>query len=292
MPILAIFLVLLSCFGHAAWNLLAKRCPDPVAALWRALLLSVVLLTPFSLTFLLSAAGDWPEQVWYCLLISSISQALYAYALGRAYRSGDLSLAYPIARSAPLFVALWALVWLGEPIDTAGGMGIVTVVAGAVLLSLPSGRRPRHAAVARTIGWAVLTALCTSVYSVADRAAMLHVSGGLGRTAYLHLEFVGMWAGLTVLIARSHPWRSLAIRTELISSAAIGVLQPVTYLLVLFALAMPDAGVSYVVALRQFSAVIGVILGWRLLRERRGWMRLLSAVIMVVGLALVAGPQR
>ena len=292
MPILAIFLVLLSCFGHAAWNLLAKRSPDPLAALWRALLLSVVLLAPFSLTFLPRASSDWPAQVWYCLLISSVSQALYAYALGRAYQSGDLSLAYPIARSAPLFVALWALVWLGEPIDAAGGIGIVTVVVGAVLLSLPSGQRAGHRALARTIGWALLTALCTSVYSVADRAAMLHVSGGLGRTAYLHLQFVGMWAGLTVLIARSRPWRSLTVRAELTSSAAIGVLQPVTYLLVLFALAMPDAGVSYVVALRQFSAVIGVILGWRLLRERRGWMRLLSAVIMVVGLILVAGPRR
>jgi len=292
MPILAIFLVLLSCFGHAAWNLLAKRCPDPVAALWRALLLSVVLLAPFSLTFLLRASGDWPSQVWYCLLVSSASQALYAYALGRAYRCGDLSLVYPIARSAPLFVALWALVWLGEPIDTAGGIGIVTIFVGAILLSLPTGGQPRHTALARTIGWAVLTALCTSVYSVADRAAMLHVSGGLGRTAYLHMQFVGMWAGLTVLIARSRPWRSLTVRAELISNAAIGVLQPLTYLLVLFALAMPDAGVSYVVALRQFSAVIGVVLGWRLLRESRGWIRLLSAVIMVVGLALVAGPRR
>ena len=292
MPILAIFLVLLSCFGHAAWNLLAKRCDDPLAALWRALLFSIVLLAPFSLTFFLHAGGDWPEKVWYCLLTSSVSQALYAYALGRAYRSGDLSLAYPIARSAPLFVALWAVVWLGESIDAAGGIGIVTVVVGAVLLSLPSGRQPRHTAVARTIGWAVLTALCTSVYSVADRAAMLHIPSGLGRTAYLHLEFAGMWAGLTVLIAWSRPWRSLTVRRELVSSAAIGVLQPATYLLVLFALAMPNAGVSYVVALRQFSAVIGVILGWQLLRERRGWMRLLSAVIMVVGLILVAGPRR
>ena len=136
MPNLAIFLVLLSCFGHAAWNLLAKRCPDPVAALWRSLLLSIVLLAPFSLTVLLRASGDWPVQVWYCLLTSSVSQALYVYALGRAYRCGDLSLAYPIARSAPLFVAVWALVCLGEPIDAAGGIGILTVVVGAVLLSL------------------------------------------------------------------------------------------------------------------------------------------------------------
>ncbi|HUW84950.1 MAG TPA: DMT family transporter [Phycisphaerae bacterium] len=292
MPILAISLVLLSCFGHAAWNLLAKRRSDPVAALWRSLLLSVVLLAPFSLTFLLHAPGRWPDQVWYCLLTSSASQALYAYALGRAYRCGDLSLAYPIARSAPLFVAVWALVWLGEPIDAAGGVGIVTVVVGAVLLSLPAGRQPRHAALARTIGWAVLTALCTSVYSVADRAAMLQIPSGLGRTAYLHLEFFGMWAGLTLLVCRSRPWKEFAVRSERTAAVAIGVLQPLTYLLVLSALAMPDAGVSYVVALRQFSAVIGVVFGWRLLRESHGWMRLLSAVIMVVGLALVAAPRR
>jgi len=291
MPILATSLVLLSCFGHAAWNLLAKRQPDPVAALWRSLMLSVVLLAPFSLTFLLHASGRWPDQVWYCLLTSSVSQALYAYALGRAYRCGDLSLVYPIARSAPLFVAVWALVWLGEPIDVAGGTGIVTVVVGAVLLSLPADRQHRQAPVAPTIGWAVLTALCTSVYSVADRVAMLQIPSGLGRIAYLHLEFVGMATGLTLLVARSRPWQGFAVRSERTGAVAIGVLQPVTYLLVLSALAMPDAGVSYVVALRQFSAILGVVFGWRLLRESRGWMRLLSAVIMVVGLALVTVPR-
>lgn len=50
------------------------------------------------------------------------------------------------------------------------------------------------------------------------------------------------------------------------------------------------AKASYIVAMRQFSAIVGVLFGWRLPGEPRGWRRLISVIIMVAGLVLVAGP--
>ncbi len=44
----------------------------------------------------------------------------YFLSLDMGYRSGDLSVVYPIARSAPLFVPLWATVFIGESIRFLG----------------------------------------------------------------------------------------------------------------------------------------------------------------------------
>ncbi|MFQ6047871.1 MAG: EamA family transporter, partial [Phycisphaerae bacterium] len=285
MPTSAIVLVLISCFSHAGWNLLAKRSRQRVGLFWWSTLVSAALLSPASIAFFLVLRGDWPQRVWAYLAVSGPALGLYKYALARAYRAGDLSLVYPIARSAPLFVAVWAAVLLGEWIDLAGGVGIVLVVAAAVALSLPPGGLAGAGPTGRAVGWAVLTALCSSIYSVADRAAMLAVDGWFGRLVYLQLEFTGMWLGLTLLSMSGlggGGWRVL--RAEGGSIVGVGLLEPLTYLMILLALSMPAAGVSYVVTLRQFSAIVGVLFGWRLLREPRGWLRLISAVVMVGGL--------
>ncbi len=290
MPLAATTLVLLSCFGHACWNLLAKRSRNPLATLWWSLLCAAVLVAPVSAVYFLLLDGGWPTRVWIYFCLSSVSRTLYIYCLARGYGSGDLSVVYPIARSAPLFVALWAMLWLHEHIDTTGGVGIVMVVVAAMTLASPPSIRGTSGTSAAAVGWAVAAALFSSFYSVIDRAAMLQLHGSLARGAYLHLTFAAMGLGLTVLDSRSRPWRHLPGRNGLLSCAAIGLLALGTYLMVLFAFAMPAAKTSYVVAMRQFSSIVGVLFGWRLLGEPRGWLRLISVIVMVAGLVLVAGP--
>jgi drug/metabolite transporter (DMT)-like permease len=46
--------------------------------------------------------------------------------------------------------------------------------------------------------------------------------------------------------------------------------------------------VSYVVAFRQVSLPIGVILGLLILRERGGWLRFSAVILMVAGLIFIA----
>jgi drug/metabolite transporter (DMT)-like permease len=290
MPLAAITLVVLSCFTHAGWNLLAKQGRQRLALFWWSTLWSVVLFAPASAAYFLISESVWPNRVWAYLACSGVSLTFYKYALARGYSAGDLSVVYPIARSAPLFVAIWATLWLHEPVDALGAAGIGMVIGGSVLVSIPPAGWRGSGPTLRAVGWAALTALCSSFYSVADRAAMLQVEGLLARLAYLHLEFAAMCLGLTLLSIPAAPWRLSALRQDLRGSVGIGILEPGTYWMILLALSMPAAPVTYVVALRQFSALIGVVLGWRLLREPRGWLRLGSAAIIVAGLVLVAGP--
>lgn len=292
MPVGAIALVLASCLGHASWNYLTKRSRDQVATMWWALVASLVVLSPLTVVRFFVLGADWPATVWLCLLGAATAQAVYITSLLRAYATGDLSVVYPIARSAPLFVAVWAALWLGESLSVVGGAGIVLVVGGAALLAIPGRHADGVRGTGSAIAWAVLTALASSLYSVADRAAMLNLSGWLDRVAYLNLEFMGMWAGLSLVAIRGKPWRRWRDGDTVRQASVIGLLQPATYFLVLMAMSIGAAQVSGIVALRQFSVVLGVLFGWRLLREPRGWVRLVSAVVMVVGLILVVGPWR
>jgi drug/metabolite transporter (DMT)-like permease len=58
------------------------------------------------------------------------------------------------------------------------------------------------------------------------------------------------------------------------------------YVLVLVAMSLVQ--VSYILALRQLSVILGVAAGVLLLRERYGRMRLLSSAIMFVGVYILA----
>ena len=71
--------------------------------------------------------------------MSGLIEAVYFITLTRAYALGDLSQVYPIARgSAPLFVLLWAMLFLGERPTLIGAGGIFIVVIGLYLVNLPT----------------------------------------------------------------------------------------------------------------------------------------------------------
>ncbi len=101
MPLLAIILVLISCFTHAAWNLLARRHRSELLFFQRML---VIIATVGFVPFVLSELGarSIPAQGWLCLLGSGICGGVYMYSLARAYGTTDFSIVYPVARALPV----------------------------------------------------------------------------------------------------------------------------------------------------------------------------------------------
>ena len=59
----------------------------------------------------------------------------------------------------------------------------------------------------------------------------------------------------------------------------------VAYLFALFAYKI--APLSYSGAIREVSVVIGAFLGWRLLGEKMGGMRVLGALVIFVGILII-----
>src|ERR1700754_3238118 len=128
--------VLFAAFCHASWNTLLKIKLDPFAANALITVASGVIglaLLPF--------VGVAPAVSWPWVGASLVWHMLYYYGLTEAYRTGELSQVYPIARgAAPLMTATVSTAFLGEDIGLQGWIGILVLVLGVFLLSIRGGR--------------------------------------------------------------------------------------------------------------------------------------------------------
>ena len=75
-------------------------------------------------------------------------------------------------------------------------------------------------------------------------------------------------------------------RAHPVAIVMIGLLNSGAYLLILFALR--DGMATQVLAVRQLSIPIGVLLGWKLLREALTLPRVIGAVLITTGCILAA----
>ena len=91
----------------------------------------------------------------------------YYVTLSQAYRTGDLSFAYPLMRgTAPLLVTVLGIVFLGEWPTAQGALGIVLISVGIVSIAFV--RRGRHPPAAAA--WALTNAAIIAVYTLVDGA--------------------------------------------------------------------------------------------------------------------------
>src|ERR687897_278034 len=124
--------VLFAALCHASWNTLLKIRLDPFAA--NALI--TVACGLIALPALL-VTGIAPVVSWPWVIASVILHLGYYIGLTEAYRTGDLSQVYPIARgAAPLMTAVVSTFAIGEYIGLFGWIGILTLVSGVFLLSI------------------------------------------------------------------------------------------------------------------------------------------------------------
>src|SRR5438105_5196183 len=141
---------------HAVWNALAKRARDQLVFLWSSVSLATVVLLPVGL---LALPGERIPAAAVPFVVATIAiHAVYFFALGRAYRHGDFSRVYPVARGLGVaLVPLIALTVFDEWLSPLGTLGVTLVVAGIVSLSLvarPAGAPPE--ARGRGTAWALL----------------------------------------------------------------------------------------------------------------------------------------
>ena len=283
MSTLAVGLLLLAAVLHAGWNLLTKGAKDRQVTLWWALLLAGLLLSP-------ALALEWPppREALLLGLAASVFEVLYSLALMAAYGVGDLSLVYPVARgSAPLLIAVWAVLWLDEQPSLAGWSGIGLCVLGLALVSLPSPLGQlldRQKRLGQALGLALLTGLCISGYSAINKLGLRH----LGPAAYTSLFHLGTAVLMAPLLLRQRGGKALLgpLREDRARTLAVGVLISGSSTLVMAALSLEPA--AYVGAVREISVILGALAGWLWLGEPFGIRRTIAATIMFAGLALIA----
>jgi len=300
MTLFALSLITVSAFSHAFWNFLSKNHNPQAAFFLMASISSAVILSPILIIFRAGLVAI-PPNVWGLIVATGAAQAVYYIFLAGAYRSGDLSHAYPLARSLP--VVLVALISLalgrGDQIHPQANVGFVAVTAGCILLPLPK-FSDFHLSQYRQkwILFALLAAVCITGYTLLDDQS-LRILRSLPATPLSYfgwallfgeLEAISISLLLTVFILSWVPERRVlwqASRSDWRIAALTGLIITATYGLILLAMAYVS-NVSYVLAFRQLSIPIGAALGMLVRKEAVYPPKLVGIGIVVVGLILVA----
>lgn len=271
-------LVLFAALLHASWNAMLHGTRDRFLSItWMgiaigAVSLLVVLFTP------LPAAAAWPY-----LIASGLVHIAYNLCLVRAYSSGDLAQAYPIARgSSPLIVTLGAALFAHEAIDLPHMIGIVMICGGIIALAL----QKRH--VSRS---GVLIALATgatiALYTVIDGIGV-RLSDGQAVT-YTAWMFLFYWAMPLLFVAARGPkalWTSARRAPKEVGSSVVGGLVSIAaYGIVIWA--MQAGAMGTVSALRETSVVFAVLIGQVFLRESVSAKAWLACMTVAAGAALL-----
>jgi len=285
MPPGALALVLFAAVLHTAWNLLVKGSGRKEVFTWWALLCGALVFLP-----ILIRGGPIPASVWPYAVTSALVEVLYYAVLGRAYDRGEFSRVYPIARgAAPAFLAAWAFLFLGERPGPQGLAGLAVLLAGLALVGgSPSSGTPREPWRRRFgsagVAEAIVVAICISVYSTIDAAAVRIVQPAaytvlvLGLTGLFLTPWVVARHGAAGILAE---WR--ARRGAIV---AVGCMTLLAYLLVLQAYAR--SRVAYAGAVREVSIVLAALAGWAVLHERLGAARLIGSLLAFAGVLWIA----
>ena len=285
---LAILLVVLSAFAHASWNLLVKRATDPVVFTWWLGASASALLLPVAIWLFVSdppSAAGWPFVAATVLLHTG-----YFVSLGRAYRHGDMSAVYPLARGLGLaLVPILGVAVLRESMSILAAAGAGMIVLGIAAVSHHAGAARPGLSPSRLlrdagVRYALLTGLTIGGYSIVDKQGVEHV------TPFLYMFFLvfGGMLGMLAIIHRQYPRRAFVeeFKRHRASIVAGGLLQFVAYGLVLSAFRLSP--VSYVAPFRQIGIVIGLALGALVLRERVGRARLGGVGLITAGAIAIA----
>ncbi len=299
MSSLAIMLVILSAFIHAGWNLLSKRQHPSASFFLIASLAGALMLSPVLIVYGSMVVTDIPARIWLFLIASGFFLALYYISLAGAYRAGEMSVAYPLARSSPVIVVSVVTLMLGrgDQVSALCVAGIVLVVLGCFLIPLKRLGDLRLKNYCHPIcGLALLAAIGTSGYSIVDDEALrlLRTRLAIGNTqttlVYAGLEALSASAWLFLFVVLRRSGRSslnLLLRTQKRFAVLAGVAIYFAYALVLISLAFAD-NVSYIVGFRQLSIPLGAILGIVILKEVPHGLKIAGVIVMFVGLILVA----
>ncbi|MBU2646090.1 EamA family transporter [bacterium] len=299
MSLTAVILILISAVSHAGWNILGKR-ENPavsfflVTNIFGTLLFSPIIVYHFSQVLIL------PPILWVYLAASGFCLAVYFSGLAGAYRAGDMSIAYPLARSSPVLVVTFVALVLGRgnQITLQSICGILLVVSGCFLVPLRrfGDFRPRNYLNATCL-LALLAALGTAGYSIIDDEALRTLRTAEGLTidtitrtlvyGCLQGGFTVFWLGLSALLIPSERVRlRRVIAVNKTAAVLTGGLMFMTYALVLVSLGHVR-NVSYVVAFRQVSILVGTLFSVIFLKERLYRPRLIGVIVIFIGLVLV-----
>ena len=287
---LALTLVITAAILHAAWNFLLKKSGGGSGVLTLSAVTAATMLTPVAVYLIVEGFTTgfvFTPAIIGMMIGSGMIHLAYFLLLDRAYRGGggDLSVIYPLARATgPLLTILTATVLLGEQMSATAVCGALLIGASALLLT-GNPAKLLYKDAKSGAGFALLCGSTIACYTLWDKQ---------GVATFLIPPIIFDWGAnlvrITMMIPLAHQRAPgammLAWQNHRKAVIAIGVMSPLSYILVLTAMVFTP--VSYVAPARELSILFAALIGTQVLKEGDTTRRSIAAIGMVLGIAALA----
>lgn len=274
------FAVLLAALLHASWNAMIKGGRDVLMDTAAIVVGAGVIALPCLFLVPLPAPASWPY-----IIASIVTHVAYYFFMVSAYRSGDLSLVYPLMRGvAPLLTGVLAIVWMHEWPGPLGWAGMLLISLGVVALAFrPPRLGPALHGHGGAVGYALANAVVIAVYTIIDGSGARLSGNAWSYIAWL-FALDALPFSIYLLVSRRGEFLSaLAERRQ--RGLIGGGLSAAAYAISVWA--MTKAPVALVASLRETSVLFATLIGARLLNEHltaRRWAGIGAVVLGVIAL--------
>ncbi|MBR2373485.1 MAG: hypothetical protein IKA87_04570 [Lentisphaeria bacterium] len=297
MTFFAFILIVFSAGLHASWNLIAKRSAMTVS---------------FYAVICMTAASMWihtqfwtpvyvpglPKLFFVYVICSVISDLCYCLGLVRAYRTMEMSTAYPMMRSLPLLLtaAVTSLVGWGAPLTPLALLGMAVVFVGCIIMPMKdfSSFNWRNYVDSKMF-FVFLVACGTTGYTIFDSQAQSVLRGAYPELAKPIVSmtfystrgiFLSTLMGISVLCFPGEKKNFAAFFKERNWMPFLaGAFASLTYITVLMAMNYVT-NVSYVQVFRQLGLIFGLLGGIFILKERFALPKVVGVALIITGLVI------
>ena len=277
MPLNIFLAIILAAFLHAVWNAMVKNEDNKYVAV-TAIVLGHV---PVSVLIILLTPIPSVESIPF-IILSALLHIGYEWYLLSAYRFGDLTKVYPIARgTAPILITIVSLIFLGVALSNFEILGIFIISLGILSLSLQGAKGIKNRS---AVIYALVTGFFIMGYSITD--------GYGARVSNSFLSYMG-WS--FILNATIFPIiLKINNKSEIITKIFKegkkiffigGTLSYIVYGIVIWG--FTQAPIALITALRETSIIFALLIGTFFLKEKFTLLKVIATFIIFFGVALL-----
>lgn len=230
---------------------------------------------------------ELPLSFWTAVLIVSfIGTPLETIFYYEAIKKEELSLALPILSLAPVLTIGLAAAVFGEHPSLLGALGIVVILLGVYVLKISHAREGlleplKHLAKSKGVQFMVIVAFSLAVGSIFDKI------GIKGSNVYMYALFNYTFVSLSLWIfaRKKAPQHLYQLREHAGAFMRIGAI--VAGYTLFYLLALDEGATAYVVAIRNASVLLSIVLGVVLFKEKDLVTKITAGLLIFAGLVLI-----
>mgnify|MGYP001303124596 FL=1 len=265
-------IVLFATFMHAVWNGMVKNHPDKAVAV-SAIVFGHIPLAIVAIIFLPAPTIDCIPYI----VASAIVHQGYQWYLLSAYKIGDLTKVYPIARGfGPLVATLISILVLGLFLKSLVILSILLICFGIMILGLLD----KESKNVKVLQLSLFTGFFIGLYSLIDGYG---ARASLSPIVYMSWSFI-LSAALFPIVLKIKNHKNI-FQNVFNSGKQVfwigGTLSYIIYIIVVWA--FTKAPIPMVGALRESSIFFSIFIGYFFLKEKITPTKIFSIILIFAG---------